>query len=154
MNAASASLVATGSLAAGTELIVDRLAYRHHGIYLGDGLVIHYAGRTRYQHGLIETIPLQHFAGRRRVHLGRVPSEALQGEAVVRRARSRLGECHYDIFRNNCEHFCSWCHVGEDRSEQVDLFLQRIHAVRYTMRRMVTWCGESGAMRGERQEWT
>jgi hypothetical protein len=37
----------------------------------------------------------------------------------VRRARSRLGERRYDLLRNNCEHFCSWCQDGEARSAQV-----------------------------------
>jgi hypothetical protein len=38
----------------------------------------------------------------------------------VRRARSRLGECHYDLLHNNCEHFCSWCELAEPRSPQVE----------------------------------
>lgn len=130
MSASSTSSLGTDALAAGTELIVDRLAYRHHGIYLGEGLVIHYAGRIRYPHGLIEAIPLRSFVGKRSVNVGRRPAESLHGEAIVRRARSRLGECRYAIFSNNCEHFCSWCQVGESRSEQVDRLLQRIRAVR------------------------
>lgn len=134
MTASSSSLVATDSLVPGTELIVDRLAYRHHGIYLGAGMVIHYAGRITYPHGLIEIIPLRDFVGSRRMRVGRAPGESLHGQDIVRRARSRLGERHYDIFRNNCEHFCSWCQVGQSRSEQVDLLLQRIQSVRYAVR--------------------
>ena len=130
MSASTAGSARTDSLVPGTELIVDRFAYRHHGIYLGDGLVIHYAGRTSYPHGLIETIALRDFVGRRRVRVGRTPVESLQGEDIVRRARSRLGERRYDIFRNNCEHFCSWCQVGESRSKQIDLFLCRIQSVK------------------------
>jgi len=130
MSASSASSPGTDALAPGTELIVDRLAYRHHGIYLGEGLVMHYAGRIRYPHGLIEAVPLRSFVGKRRVHVGRRPAESLQGEAIVRRARSRLGERRYAIFSNNCEHFCSWCQVGESRSTQVDRFVRRVRAVR------------------------
>lgn len=137
MSASSVSLVGTGSLVPGTELIVDRFAYRHHGIYLGDGLVIHYAGRRRHPHGLIETIPLHDFVGRRHVHVGRAPSESLHGEVIVRRARSRLGERQYDIFKNNCEHFCNWCQVGQSRSTQVDLLRRRIQAVSCAVRRLL-----------------
>jgi hypothetical protein len=71
MSASSTTSLGTDALAPGTELIVDRLAYRHHGIYLGEG----------------------------RVHVGRRPAESLHGEAIVRRARSRLGERRYVIFR-------------------------------------------------------
>lgn len=133
MSALSAKSPGIDALAPGTELIVDRLAYRHHGIYLGDGLVIHYSGRVRRPHGLIETVALRSFVGKRRVYVGRTPAESLDGEAIVRRAQSRLGERRYAILSNNCEHFCNWCYVGESRSTQVDLLLQRIRAMRYAV---------------------
>jgi hypothetical protein len=148
MSASSASKVVIDSLAPGTELIVDRLGYRHHGIYLGEGLVIHYAGRIRYSHGLIETIPVRDFIGRHRVRLGRTPVESLHGDDIVRRALSRLGECRYDIFRNNCEHFCSWCQFGESRSKQVDLLRERIQLLKRAARRLLKRGCESDFPRG------
>jgi hypothetical protein len=42
------------------------------------------------------------------------------GHDIVQRACSRLGECRYDLLSNNCEHFCSWCELGESRSPQVE----------------------------------
>jgi HRAS-like suppressor 3 len=105
MMASYTSPVRTDSLEPGTELIVDRLAYRHHGIYVGGGLVIHYAGWISYRHGLVEAIPLGNFAGKHPIRVGRVPTESLHGEDIVRRARSRLGERCYDVLKNNCEHF-------------------------------------------------
>jgi hypothetical protein len=129
MIASPKSSVLTHTLAPGTELIVHRLAYRHYGIYVGEGLVIHYAGWIRYRRGMVEIIGLGDFAGRRPVRVGRAPAQSLHGEDIVRRARSRLGERCYDVLRNNCEHFCNWCQVGESRSTQVDLFLQRLHWV-------------------------
>jgi hypothetical protein len=137
MSASSARKVAIDSLAPGTELIVDRLAYQHHGIYLGEGLVIHYAGRIHYSHGLIETIPVRDFVGRHRVRAGRRPAESAHGQDTVRRALSRLGERRYDIFRNNCEHFCSWCQSGESCSKQVDLLQQRIQLLKRAARRLL-----------------
>jgi hypothetical protein len=59
-----ASLVRTWSLKPGAELIVDRLGYRHHGIYIGAGLVIHYAGRVNSWRG--------HYAPRT-LEIGRAP---------------------------------------------------------------------------------
>jgi HRAS-like suppressor 3 len=129
-------LFRTQSLKPGTELIVDRLGYRHHGIYVGDGLVIHYAGWVSYSRGLIETVTVGDFAGRCPVRVGRVPCESQHGNDIVRRARSRLGERCYDVLRNNCEHFCNWCQVGESRSTQVDLLLQRMERMIRLVRSM------------------
>jgi hypothetical protein len=47
----------------------------------------------------------------------------------MRRARSRLGERRYDVLRNNCEHFCNWCQVGESRSRQVELVMLRMERI-------------------------
>jgi hypothetical protein len=43
---------------------------------------------------------------------------------AVARARSRLGENHYHLLTNNCEHFCTWCLLGQARSEQVETCLR------------------------------
>lgn len=39
---------------------------------------------------------------------------------TVRRARSRVGENGYDILRNNCEHFATWCVFGQESCSQTD----------------------------------
>jgi hypothetical protein len=38
---------------------------------------------------------------------------------AIQRAMSRIGEKAYDFIANNCEHFKTWVHTGEHRSEQV-----------------------------------
>ena len=48
----------------------------------------------------------------------------LDGDTVVHRARSRMGEDRYSLFSNNCEHFCEWCMHGEQRSYQVERILR------------------------------
>ena len=105
--------------APGSQLVVSRRGYRHHGIYVGAGRVIHYAGRIRYPHGLVEEVSLTEFSDGRPFRTRRIPNEQI-GATIVRRARSRLGERGYDLLRNNCEHFCNWCLVGEPRSAQVE----------------------------------
>jgi Lecithin retinol acyltransferase len=157
MSASSAGKVAIDRLAPGTELIGDRLTYQHHGIYLGEGLVIHYAGRIRYSHGPIETIPVRNFVGRHRVRAGRRPAESVHGQDTVRRALSRLGERRYDIFQNNSEHFCSRCQSGESCSKQVDFLQQRIQLLKRAARRLLmpvakaTFEGDSSShLRGRR----
>jgi hypothetical protein len=107
-------------LLVGTHLIAHRRGYTHHGIYLGDGRVVHYAGRIKYPHGLIEEISLAEFSEGRALRVEKLESGRFNRHEIVRRARSRLGESRYDLLRNNCEHFCNWCRLGENRSFQVE----------------------------------
>src|SRR5262249_34859274 len=108
----------------GSRLIVRRRAYFHHGIYVGNGRVIHYAGWFRRTRGLVEEVTLEEFTEGHPYHLGRMPPDRRAGEDIVRRARSRLGERRYHLLRNNCEHFCNWCQLGECRSEQVEALMK------------------------------
>ena len=108
----------------GSRLIVRRRAYFHHGIYVGNGRMIHYAGWCRGTHGLVEEVPLEQFTEGHRYSIGPMPPDRRAGEDIVRRARSRLGERRYHLLRNNCEHFCNWCQLGECRSEQVEAVMK------------------------------
>ena len=108
----------------GSRLIVRRRAYFHHGIYVGNGSVIHYAGWFRGTRGLVEEVALEQFTEGHRYRVGRMPPDRRAGEDIVRRARSRLGERRYHLLRNNCEHFCNWCQLGESRSEQVEALMK------------------------------
>ena len=110
----------TEQLVPGTHLIIHRRGYAHHGIYLGDGRVVHYAGRITYPQGLIEEISLEEFSAGRALRMEIVMAGRFNGNEIVRRARSRLGERRYDLLRNNCEHFCNWCRLGENRSFQIE----------------------------------
>lgn len=107
-------------LVPGTRLIVRRRAYFHHGIYVGNGRVIHYAGWFHSARGLVEEVTIEQFTEGRRYNIGQTPANRQRGEQITRRARSRLGERRYHLLRNNCEHFCNWCQLGEWRSEQVE----------------------------------
>jgi hypothetical protein len=108
----------------GSRLIVRRRAYFHHGIYVGNGRMVHYAGWCRGTHGLVEEVTLEQFTEGHRYCIGRMPPDRRAGEDIVRRARSRLGERRYHLLRNNCEHFCNWCQLGECRSEQVEALMK------------------------------
>ena len=97
----------------GAHLVTARLGYLHHGIYVGDGRVVHYAGLVDgFRAGPVEEVSLATFAARRTVRqrLGREP--AFSGAEIARRARSRIGEDGYSVTRNNCEHLCDWCRNG------------------------------------------
>jgi hypothetical protein len=104
----------------GAEVVTRRSGYEHHGIYAGNGMVIHYAGFAKSLHrGPIEEVTLAQFAGGYGVTVRQHAAARFIGMEAVRRARSRLGEDRYRLLTNNCEHFVSWCLFGEARSSQV-----------------------------------
>jgi hypothetical protein len=108
----------------GSRLIIRRRAYFHHGIYVGNGSVIHYAGWFCGTRGLVEEVTLEEFTKGHSYDIGCMPPDRRAGEDIVRRARSRLGERRYHLLTNNCEHFCNWCQLGESRSEQVEVLMK------------------------------
>jgi hypothetical protein len=106
-----------------SHLISKRAFYTHHGIYAGNGRVIHYAGLAYgWGRGPVEDVPLDRFAHGHRI---RVRRDLCRFDpcAVVERARSRLGERSYHVLTNNCEHFCAWALRDESRSQQVERLL-------------------------------
>lgn len=104
----------------GAHLVTLRCGYFHHGIYVGGDQVVHYAGYCHaLHHGPVEEVSLPRFSAGQRVWMDTSATPRYPGQEVVRRARSRLGEDCYRLLTNNCEHFCTWCLSGENRSEQV-----------------------------------
>ena len=101
-------------------LVSPRAFYEHHGIYVGSGCVIHYAGLTnRRWRGPVEEISLAGFANGHPMRI-RHDHRLFTCAEVVTRARSRLGESRYRILTNNCEHFCAWVLREDCRSAQVE----------------------------------
>lgn len=121
-------------LAAGEEpplashLVSPRGLYNHHGLYVGNGRVIHYAGLARgLQRGPVEIVSLERFARGHGIRV-RYGAPRFDRSEVVERACSRLGERCYRILTNNCEHFCEWALRGESRSPQVERLRARPRA--------------------------
>jgi hypothetical protein len=105
----------------GVHVISRRRGYLHHGIYVGDGKVVHYGGLAwGLRRGPLEETSFSRFSLGQPVWIRRGHATCFAREEVVRRARSRLGEDRYRVLTNNCEHFCEWCLRGEPRSYQVD----------------------------------
>ncbi len=114
----------------GAHLVTPRRGYSHHGIYVGGGRVVHYAGLCRGVHrGPVEEVSLERFAGGRGFRVESGVSARFAPREVAHRARSRLGENRYRLLSNNCEHFCQWCLCGEPRSLQVERLAARAQAV-------------------------
>ena len=107
--------------AIGAHIMTPRRAYTHHGIYVGEGRVVQYAGLSRGLHrGPVEEVSLSEFAQGREIWMRLAEVSHFSREDVVRRARLRLGENRYHPLTNNCEHFCEWCVRGEARSPQIE----------------------------------
>jgi Lecithin retinol acyltransferase len=110
----------------GSHVVTPRRGYLHHGIYVGDGKVVHYAGLCYGLHrGPVEEVALTRFAGGRPVWIRSDVAPTFAPEETVRRARSRVGEDCYRLLTNNCEHFCEWCLRGTPRSHQVEALLNK-----------------------------
>jgi hypothetical protein len=130
--ATNVATVARGSLGdheppLGAHLVTPRFGYAHHGIYIGNGKVVHYAGLSRalVLRGPVEEVTLDRFADGREVWVKLRPLPRFAPDEIVARALSRLGEDRYRLTTNNCEHFCEWCLSGESRSEQVERVIAR-----------------------------
>lgn len=104
----------------GSHLITPRTLYTHHGIYVGDGKVVHYSGLADgLDSGPVEVADLETFASGKGFAV-KTYKNSFPSDIVASRARSRVGESAYNVFNNNCEHFCLWCIVGDHASPQVD----------------------------------
>jgi hypothetical protein len=119
-------LVAARKPPLGSHVVTPRRGYLHHGIYVGDGKVVHYAGLRYGRHrGPVEEVSLACFSRGRPTRVRSIGPSCFDYREVIRRARSRIGEDRYRLLTNNCEHFCEWCLSGEHRSHQVEAWLSR-----------------------------
>lgn len=104
----------------GTHLITPRTGYTHHGIYIGNGQVIHYSGfADGLNSGPVELTDIYSFAAGNEINF-KTHENSFSPEEIVQRAMSRIGEQNYTLSNNNCEHFCLWCITGSHTSNQVD----------------------------------
>lgn len=109
-----------------SHLVTTRRGYVHHGIYIGAGRVVHYAGLANgLRRGPVEETSLSDFARGHSLCVKSDSAPAFEGREVINRALSRVGENCYRFLTNNCEHFCEWCLHGEHRSYQVEALVAR-----------------------------
>ena len=96
-----------------------RRFYTHHGIYVGDGKVIHVTGsiREKIDPEVRETDLSRFLKGgtlKRWKHEQRLPASE-----TVRIAKRHISDKSYSMIWNNCEHFASYCATGKRKSKQV-----------------------------------
>ena len=123
----------------GAHMLTLRRGYTHHGIYVGQGSVVHYGGFSRgWRRGPVEEVPLSRFSLGRPVWIRTGELGWRDRPDVVTRARSRLGEDCYHVLTNNCEHFCEWCVRCNHRSHQVEELLDRFRRASGPLRRTLS----------------
>lgn len=100
------------------------VAYRHIGIDLGDGTVVHARPddfRRPFGGGRVVRTSLEEFAGGGEVLAVTQPPAVHAPEDVARRAEACVGRDGYCPVVANCEHFATWCATGRHRSRQVEV---------------------------------
>ena len=149
MKTTTASTFAPEHFPLGAHIVTPRRWYTHHGIYVGAGQVVHYQGlSSTLRRGPVAKVSLAEFAHGHPVRVHGDVDVAHTGIEVVARACSRLGEDAYDVMRNNCEHFCSWCLIGASRSPQVERLLSTSHALALAAQVLVGLLNAWGTARG------
>lgn len=117
------------------------VAYRHLGIDLGDGTVVHARpddfGRP-FGGGRVVRTSLDEFASGAAVTVVADPPAVFPPDDVARRALSRVGRDGYCPVVDNCEHLVTWCATGRHRSRQVEAALALAATV-------VVWVGSTAA---------
>jgi len=106
-------------LSPGDHIYVKRRLYSHHGIYTGDGRVIHYTGEEKEKKdpSVTETDIDDFLKGgklKKRDYKTRLPSSE-----TVSLAKEHLSDKGYSLTLNNCEHFATYCSTGMKKSSQV-----------------------------------
>ena len=98
-------------------------SYRHYGIDMGDGTVIHFRGSLHYiqADASIQRTSIQAFGKCDRIVIAKDVRYTYPLEEVAQRAMSMVGTDFggYHFLTNNCEHFASWCACGRRISQQV-----------------------------------
>ncbi|GHU21132.1 hypothetical protein FACS1894172_09680 [Spirochaetia bacterium] len=114
-------------LAEGDIVGVDRGNYKHYGIYVGDGRIVHFAPETGFEldanKAFVHENLLKDFLRGDTAFILDLSSESnvYPPSEIVRRARFNIGKGKnkYNFVFNNCEHFVRWCATGVKESHQV-----------------------------------
>lgn len=113
-------------MAKGDHIKVDRGAYYHHGIDVGDGTVIHFTGEpTRKSNARIKRTSLTEFLADEEDYWVISYKYSASPEVVVQRAIDYLNKGDYFLLTDNCEHFATYCKTGRWESNQVKEMTKR-----------------------------
>lgn len=126
---------------AGDVIYVDRGLYKHYGVYVGRGQVVHFAAKDGSEissdNAIIHKCTLAAFLKGGKLLVDTLIKHKYSFRETALRALSCVGERGhrdngYNLVFNNCEHFASWCASGEERSRQVESAVQGVVAAAAT----------------------
>lgn len=118
-----------GDAKKGDHIRVNRGMYYHHGVYIAEDEVIHFAGGDddnvlNFSANEVLRTNLQLFLRNGRLQVKEYTETELADlyptEHTVMYARACLGDKGYHLVFNNCEHFANTCTLGRFRSRQVE----------------------------------
>lgn len=95
------------------------IPYRHYGIDVGDGDVVHLATCASSKEMRVQLVSWDEFAQSQSVRVETVVGSE-SPDAVVDRARAAVGHQGYHLALGNCEHFARYCKTGKGSSYQVE----------------------------------
>ena len=114
-------------MARGDHYLVKRYGYRHHGIDIGDGTVVHFTGKPgRKSDAVVQRTSWQDFTCGEPYQLITYSGSIWTPDHVCLRALRLLGLREYDLVRNNCEHFATFCKTGTARSSQIEKSISNV----------------------------
>ena len=103
----------------GDHIYVRRLLFSHHGIYAGDGNVIHYTGEEKEKKApLVRETNIEGFLKGGKLKRRNYKKRLLPFE-TLNLARKHLSNNSYSLTLNNCEHFATYCATGKRKSKQL-----------------------------------
>ncbi len=111
-----------------TRILIQQLedgfpTFRHYGIDLGDGTIVHFRGKLHYIHAnaWIQRTDYDGFAQGGAICCADDVRLAFTQDRIIDRALSQVGGDFggYHFLSNNCEHFANWCACGKRISRQV-----------------------------------
>jgi hypothetical protein len=110
--------------APGDVIYVNRGAYKHYGVYAGEGKVVHFAplegAEISAENAVIHETTMAGFLKGGELVVDTRDKSGFPREEIVRRARSQTGSKGYSLAFYNCEHFARWCKTGKIESQQVE----------------------------------
>jgi len=110
----------------GDVIFVDRLLYKHYGIYVNEKNVVHFSPdkgkEISAEDAYIRKTTLDEFLKGGVLRIDHSVKRAFPPEEIARRALRLVGTNlnEYNLIFFNCEHFAHWCATGKLKSKQVE----------------------------------